>query len=291
MMSDLAGGDAAHDANNDTAHDPTVPPLRLYLTIDDSPSLHTDELTDYMAQRDIPALIFCRGDYLEQNPEPIIRAIHKGFVIGNHLYSHRRASRLDEAEIRQEITRTEALIDAVYVRAKVSRPFKALRFPYMDRGMGAWFAEPLKLDDDARSVVEDMVGLGLGNDPKMTPSEAQIEVKNRIAAFLTAQGFRAPDCPDVTAPWFRQSEELNTAPDTMMTASSSDWMLTQRHIGKWPYDSVEALSARMIAAMRAPVHHGSAHIALLHDQDELAPVFTAFIDALVAHDAVFLPIR
>ena len=61
---------------------------QCYLTIDDSPSPHTDEMIDYLAENNIPALLFCRGDFLEANPEPILRAIEKGFVIGNHSYAH-----------------------------------------------------------------------------------------------------------------------------------------------------------------------------------------------------------
>ncbi|MBP9050968.1 MAG: polysaccharide deacetylase family protein, partial [Alphaproteobacteria bacterium] len=55
-----------------------------YLTIDDSPSPHTDSLTDFLVERGVPAVLFCVGERIEANPSPIIRAIEKGMVIGNH---------------------------------------------------------------------------------------------------------------------------------------------------------------------------------------------------------------
>ena len=37
---------------------------KAYLTIDDSPSARTDDLTDALVARKIPALLFCRGDQI-----------------------------------------------------------------------------------------------------------------------------------------------------------------------------------------------------------------------------------
>src|SRR5687768_722942 len=95
-----------------------------YLTIDDTPSAQTDELTTFLAQRGVPALLFCRGDRLEANPDPAVRAVRAGFVLGNHAYSHTRFSALTLAEGIAEIERTERLIDGVYSRAGIARPGK-----------------------------------------------------------------------------------------------------------------------------------------------------------------------
>ncbi|HEY8191255.1 MAG TPA: polysaccharide deacetylase family protein, partial [Alphaproteobacteria bacterium] len=69
-------------------------PLEAYLTIDDSPSAHTGELTVALQKRGVPALLFCRGDRMEKNPDAIVEALECGFVIGNHAYSHTRFSTL-----------------------------------------------------------------------------------------------------------------------------------------------------------------------------------------------------
>ena len=52
------------------------------------------------------------------NPGPIVSAIQKGFVIGNHLYSHQRSSELDFTTIIEEIQRTETMIDAAHLVAE-----------------------------------------------------------------------------------------------------------------------------------------------------------------------------
>src|SRR5688572_29155055 len=115
-----------------------------YMTIDDSPTKHTDQLTDFLLARDIPAVLFCIGsaytdlgiqcEGMEQLPEPIVRAIKKGFVVGNHTYTHRRSSELSYDEVIAEIEKTERIIDDLYKKAGKSRTHKLLRFPHIDRG-------------------------------------------------------------------------------------------------------------------------------------------------------------
>jgi peptidoglycan/xylan/chitin deacetylase (PgdA/CDA1 family) len=60
----------------------------IYLTIDDTPSPLTDDLVDGLVARGVPALLFCRGDFLDASPDAAYRAIDKGMVLGNHGYEH-----------------------------------------------------------------------------------------------------------------------------------------------------------------------------------------------------------
>ena len=127
--------------------------LQAYLTIDDSPTKHTDMLADFLAARDIPATFFCIGsaykdlhvqcEGIEQNPEPIRRVIEKGFLVGNHTYTHRRSSELSFEEVVEEIEKTETLIDGLYRQAGKARPMKLMRFPHIDRG-GRWLGGGLR---------------------------------------------------------------------------------------------------------------------------------------------------
>ena len=59
-----------------------------YLTIDDSPSPDMQSKVDYLHREAIPAVFFCRGDFLEERPAAALDAIRKGFIIANHSYSH-----------------------------------------------------------------------------------------------------------------------------------------------------------------------------------------------------------
>lgn len=107
---------------------------RLYLTIDDSPSQYTNEKVDYLVAQDIPAIFFCRGEFMANHRESLIRAIQKGFLLGNHSYSHPYFSQTHLPVCYEEILKTEVLIDACYQEACVERPVKAIRLPFGDRG-------------------------------------------------------------------------------------------------------------------------------------------------------------
>jgi peptidoglycan/xylan/chitin deacetylase (PgdA/CDA1 family) len=259
-----------------------------YLTIDDSPSTITDELIDFLSENEIPALIFARGDLLEANPKPLIKAIEKGFILGNHLYSHQRSSLLSIEQIKEEITKTEALINNAYTQAGRIRTLKTIRFPYLDRGMGAWFIEPDKITNpEDKNIYEDLITIGLGNNKQQRPTQQQIDSKNEIQDFLKSEGFTAPTFPECTAPWYTENPCIKNAADTLITCSSSDWMLTQRHLGNWPYKDTKALTNKMMERFNADT---GAQIILLHDQDELLDTFTDFITQLKENNVNFLSI-
>ena len=107
---------------------------KIYLTIDDSPSKHTSQKVDFLKKHQIPAVFFCRGEYIPQLKDQVVYAIQQGFLIGNHSYSHPYFSHLSLADCIGEIHMTETLIDDCYRQAGISRPCKIVRLPYGDRG-------------------------------------------------------------------------------------------------------------------------------------------------------------
>ena len=107
---------------------------RLILTIDDIPQKVTVPLVDYLAEKSIPAIFFAIGEKLEKDPAPAVHALKKGFLIGNHSFSHPFFSQITYEEAVKEIQRTEALLDKVYEEAGVEREMKFFRFPYIDKG-------------------------------------------------------------------------------------------------------------------------------------------------------------
>jgi amino acid adenylation domain-containing protein len=107
---------------------------RIHLTIDDAPSEKMDVLLDYLIEKNVNAIFFCRGDYMEKRPEPVLRAIKNGFVIGNHAYSHRRFSELSLNEGIEEILKTDRIIGELYKKAGINQKCKYFRFPYLDIG-------------------------------------------------------------------------------------------------------------------------------------------------------------
>ena len=127
---------------------------KAYLTIDDSPSPSFLRKVAYLKQKNIPALFFCIGNLLEKDPKPIIEAIQMGFVIANHSYSHPHFSAINLAQAKEEILKTDTIIEDLYRKANRPRNQKWFRFPYGDKGDGlygqvfkrtgikSWFTRP-----------------------------------------------------------------------------------------------------------------------------------------------------
>lgn len=241
----------------------------LYLTIDDSPSAQTDALTDFLVQKNIPAILFVRGALMEdpQNFAKIVRAIQKGFLIGNHSYAHERTSHIGFDAQTSQISKTQDLIERAYAAAGLTQPIKTFRFPHLDRGCGnAYVADFDSFLPAYRDAAQKLFwdGVRLENTDRPTPE--QVQLKCDIQKWLTSEGFKALPTPLVTHSWFCDTE-LGQAVDTLITYSTSDWMILPRHLGKWPYQSLEDLTRKID---NDPWLHRpeSANIVLMHDYGE-----------------------
>lgn len=259
---------------------------RSFLTIDDSPGDRMDDLVDWLYAQGVPAMFFCRGDLLEAKPAPVIRAIKKGFGIASHGYTHTRASRLTLGEVKTSILEAQRVIDAAYAAAGQARAAKHIRFPYMDRGMGAWFVEPDTVPETSRAyVAQALIASGLGHSPDALPTPEGVARKNDIAQFLQAQGFTAPDFGQITHEFYAASE-MARAIDAQFTFSNADWAVTQRHKGNYGYNTVDDLNARF-DAHRHLFENGSDNIILAHDQGDIHDVTIACVAHMLARGVQF----
>lgn len=262
---------------------------KAYLTIDDSPSIRMDDLTDYLYRHEIPALFFCRGDLIEKNPIAVIRAIQQGFLIGNHTYSHIRASQASFEEIVEEIEKTETLIDKMYDVAHVEKPGLYFRFPHLDRGCGSQILDFEAMDVKERTYVKSIFTEGLNVISNKRPTAEAIEKKERLQEYLKSHGYTAP-FPDANLPWYKNNKEIQEAADCLFTYSSADWMLTQRHIGKWRYKSIEDLRAK-IDNDQWVLKDGGVNIVLVHDQAEITDSVLLILDHMRKRDIEFLEMK
>lgn len=256
-----------------------------YLTIDDSPSPETGQLTVWLAERNIPALLFCRGDRLAENRAAIVEAIERGFVIGNHAFSHTRFSELTFEEGVEEIEQTERLINEAYQGAGCVRPGEYFRFPHMDRGAGGWVVD-YEAAGNHKDILLQLFSEGLNID--LTPPDQKlVEKKHRLQAWLKDNGFTPPPFAGVTFPWYQDTEIVH-AIDAMFTYSTSDWMVTPRHAGKWRYKTLPDL---MDKANRDPFlwDKSSAHIILMHDQPGMFEITKPLVEYLQDKGIVFMP--
>lgn len=104
------------------------------LTIDDAPSPDLQHKLSCLKERSITAILFCQGNNLAQYPEAVIQAIEQGHLIGNHGFSHKPFAQLSLAAAKEEIQKTEELIEQSYTQAGIARPAKVFRFPYGNKG-------------------------------------------------------------------------------------------------------------------------------------------------------------
>lgn len=104
------------------------------LTIDDFSSQNTPALVDYLAEKGIPALFFATGMNVERYYEEALYAVKKGFVVGNHSYSHPGFSSISLEEAIADIEKCEDVLNRLYRDAGVVRKYRPFRFPYGDKG-------------------------------------------------------------------------------------------------------------------------------------------------------------
>lgn len=260
---------------------------KIYLTIDDSPSLYTDEMIDFLEENHIPAILFVRGAFLSDSPKSIVRAIQKGFIIGNHLYHHKRSSELSFEEITEEILRTEMMIDAAYIIAEKERPLKLLRFPHMDRGCGAEVVEYHKYPEH-KETLESIFLDGL-NVAYFEPSADMRATKEKLQIFLDKEGFGQP-FTEVTHSFFTQTE-MASARDCMFTYSTADWMLTPRHKGNWPYKKIDDLIRKIETTPYLHDKHSADILCMHDDRENILPVMKDILTHLKTQDVKFIDPR
>ena len=233
-----------------------------YLTIDNSPSVHTDEMIDYLTRKNIPALLFIRGDLCAKNPASIIRAIQKGFIIGNHSYSHIPFGELSFKQAIDDIERCETEINRCYAKAEIIRQGKYFRFPYLDRG-----------DSDRIERHFDNV--------------SQVDINDnhnvqKLQNYLNQHGFTQPF--QTNHPIYHNQSIANAA-DCLMTYTSYDWMMTARHKGKWDYKTIGDLKTRIDDN---DIKNYDGNILIFHDQDETFDSFKSLIDHMISKGYDFL---
>lgn len=103
---------------------PSERPL-IALTFDDGPEAErTGALLDVLKKHNAHASFFLVGEKVLNNEEIIRRMIKEGHSVGNHSWSHRRFRELSEDELKQELEKTNAVIESV-----IGHPIHLLRPP------------------------------------------------------------------------------------------------------------------------------------------------------------------
>ena len=254
---------------------------QVYLNIDDAVSENFAFKTDILKKHHIPVIFFCRGDRLDSGEDRIdnaAKAIRDGFVLGNHLYSHTRVTTLDFDTVKEELLKTERLLDKAYKKAGVERRYKFMRFPYIDRGCGAFPADKSKMSDRHIREMREAMGLIQITSPLPEGDEKLIAHKEKIQELLKAEGFTNPDFGKVTYSWFKDTE-FYTGRDVNFTMATGDSNLLPkyRHKGVTMEDLFRDMDKNFA---RDPA---SAEVVVMHDYDQegMPKVFETIIEHLV----------
>ena len=95
----------------------------IALTFDDGPGEWTPAILDLLAASGVRATFFVLGRAVAERARVLRRTVAERHEVGNHTYSHRRASELTDGEIREELLRTTVTLHAVAsVRPTLVRP-------------------------------------------------------------------------------------------------------------------------------------------------------------------------
>ncbi len=246
---------------------------KVYLTIDDAPGKYFSSKVDYLKDRNIPAIFFCIGNLIEQRKSEVIDAIHKGYIIANHSYTHPHFSKISIDKAKSEISKTDKLIDEVYASAKVERKHKWFRFPYGDKGdglngyvlpspkfYGDWFRKP------------------------------DLKRKNQIQDHLKNLGYTQPSFSDIQYATMRTNGLFDDI-DWHWTFDIMEWA-TLENKPTFGVKDLNAVLARInqktpldtrgkTSNEKIWLNSNSSEIVLLHDQDETTEMFYKIVDRLL----------
>lgn len=230
---------------------------QAYLTIDDSPSSFMKEKVDILSARGIQALWFCRGDFIEQRPGHIEYAIEHGQIIGNHSYSHPHFSSIELKEAYDQIDHTDHLIDQIYDQLMITRPFKAFRFPYGDKG-------DLRFGDLSAPL---------------TP-EGEFR-KQALQEHLKVLGYSQPAFEQVTHALHR-AQHIFTDIDWRWTFDALEWKLLPRYAGSITIKEVLNRIGKDDPSIGNELLNPTTHeLILIHDHEETHEHFSIILDKLL----------
>ncbi|MBM7502643.1 polysaccharide deacetylase family protein [Agromyces aurantiacus] len=125
---EVAAGGAPYDPGASPAGaDPVDCTLVACVSIsfDDGPSSLTPGLLDVLDRERAPATFYVLGPAVNSSPDVARRIVDSGHAIGDHTWRHADLTKLPDDQVRREVSRTQAAIDAA-----TGAPATSLRPPY-----------------------------------------------------------------------------------------------------------------------------------------------------------------
>lgn len=186
-----------------------------YLTIDDGPTADMKQKVDFLDSKGIKAIWFCLGKELEKFPDQAIYAIKKGHIIGNHSYDHPNFSEIDLEDARNQIEKTDKIIDDLYLQAGIPRPIKVFRFPYLNNGSKDKYQETNWNNKNVKAIQQ----------------------------ILAELGYKQPKFENINYVWFKKAG-FDKCLNVDCTYDSFDWCLEEKK-GMFGYHDLPTILARI----------------------------------------------
>jgi peptidoglycan/xylan/chitin deacetylase (PgdA/CDA1 family) len=249
---------------------------KAYLTIDDAPSRDFAPKMEFLHRGGVPALFFCEGRFIRGREDDLCRAVERGFLLGNHAFSHTRFSDLPLEEGKREIRQTDALIESIYRRAGIPRPAKYFRFPFFDGGGESGAA----CEADGRSPV---------SEASRYPRE---DKRRELQRYLRELGYRQPHFEGINLRYAGDPDLLAGA-DVRCTFDQCEYYL---HRADAPLGlSEEAAILNRIEEDRpfeglSLNREDTVDIVLLHDHPQTTELFYRIVERYLRKDIRFLAI-
>ncbi|HIH31775.1 TPA: polysaccharide deacetylase family protein [Candidatus Woesearchaeota archaeon] len=220
-----------------------------------------------MLKKNIPAIFFCIGKNMAKYEDDLIYAINNGFIIGNHAFNHKHFSDLNLKDAYKEIRDTDKIIELLYLKAKIKRPIKVFRFPYLDKGAHLH-------SKDYRN-----------NWMKYSNNEK----KNKIQNYLKKLGYTRPLFENININWYNKSGLLKDV-DVYCTFDQMEYFLGNEDA---PYglSGESAILARIEEDYpeegRSLNFSKTSDIIMIHDHEKTTRLFFKLINAYLKKGIIF----
>lgn len=238
---------------------------KIYLTIDDGPSQYMTEKIDFLLKNEIPSICYCRGEFIEKNSQKLIDAIERGVIIGNHSFSHPYFSEISIDLAKEEVLKTESLIDKAYAQARCSRPYKLFRFPFLDKGGGRSYLSPYGKEQKERIDI--------------------------FQQFLFSQGFQKAFFKGVSYNYYKKAQ-LDKYLDAPWTFDAKEYALfSQKSMKKNGLYAAKDFIKRMFSQDPENglgiTYEESNDIVLFHDFEQTHHLFQVMVETLLQRKVEF----
>jgi peptidoglycan/xylan/chitin deacetylase (PgdA/CDA1 family) len=250
-------------------------PKKAYLTIDDAPSKDFRPKVDFLYEKNIPAIFFCLGENILKYEEEMVYAAQKGFIIGNHSFSHPHFSDLTLEQCEAEIKRTDESIQRIYQKSGIEQPAKFFRFPYFDNG------------GDIQPEENEVKWLKPSYERLLYKSD---EKQKAIQSFLNELGYRQPNFQDLHHSWIHDHKLLD-AIDVRCTFNQMEYWLDASNAPRG-LNKAERILARIdedYSEENRTFHDpDTTEIILIHDHENTTGLFYQIINRYLEKGICFI---